>query len=119
MITWLQLWPLLVFPSFLISALSALPTVLFNGRYLGGGPIREWLLNHVLLSWLPQTASIDVVAWWAHALPWQEWCVTLLLAFNLNVLLLPLLFGFGEIQIRFRNWTAATTLELKRKGVRR
>ena len=45
MITWLKIWPLLLMPTVILSAIDAFPTSLIGGRVLGGGPVREYYLN--------------------------------------------------------------------------
>jgi hypothetical protein len=119
MITWLQLFPMLLMPTYVLGALAALPTVQAFNHLLGGGPVREWLLNHCLLSWLAPPAGHTVIGWFAHATAIQEWLLALLIALNLNALCLPLLYAVGNGLIRVKNWFAIKNLELKRKNARR
>jgi hypothetical protein len=119
MITWIQLWPLLGLPSFAIGVLTALPTVDAFGRVLGGGVLREWLLNHVALPLLPDAISISLVRWFEHATVIQEWGLAMLIALHINVALLPLLYFTGEAILRLNNWFTTTDLQLKRKAARR
>lgn len=62
MITWFQLWPVLLMPTGILSVLAAMPTLQVGGRLLGGGPMREFYLGssqktigqayHVILKYL-------------------------------------------------------------------
>ena len=118
MITWIQVWPILGMPSILVAGVAALPTATFNSRVLGGGPIREWLLNHLLLPLIPQDAGLALVTWFQHANGVQEWLVALLIAFNVNAVLLPAFYGLGLVIIRTGNWFTNKDLELKRSAAR-
>jgi hypothetical protein len=119
MITWLQLFPILLLPTYVLGVLAALPTVTAFNRMLGGGPLREWLLNQLLLSWFPTHAGTALVEWFTHASIVQEWLLALLIALNLNAISLPLLYALGNGLIRVKNWFAIKNLELKRKNARR
>lgn len=119
MITWIQLWPLLGLPAFMLSAIAAFPTFEHKTRFVGGGPIREWFLNHIAVPILPTNAAGELVAWFASASTLQEWILTSVIALNLNAALLPLLFGFGTGLIRLNNWMSTTDLRLKQSAARR
>jgi hypothetical protein len=73
MITWLTYWPVLLTPTVILSALAALPTRMFNGYLVGGGPVREYYLNHFILPVLPADAARSLVAWFSTASGLQEW----------------------------------------------
>ena len=118
MITWIQVWPILGIPTLMVAGIAALPTAGFNGRVLGGGPIREWLLNRLMLPLLPQDAGLALVAWFQHANGVQEWLVALLIAINVNAVLLPAFYGLGLVIIRTGNWFTNKDLELKRTAAR-
>ena len=119
MITWLQLAVLLPLPTVLLGLIAALPTREFNGHLLGGGPFREYLLNHIIVPVLPNDAAISLVQWFAHANVWQEWLLSLLIVVNINGVLLPLLYGLGEVLITVSTWIIRKDLELKRNAIRR
>jgi hypothetical protein len=119
MITWLQLWPLLALPTLILGAITAIPTKLINGHVMGGGPVREYLLNHVLVPVLPNDAAVSVVQWFAHANAFQEWFLSLLVIVNINGLLLPLLFVFGQGLIALSTWFTRKNIQLKRDAIRK
>lgn len=118
MITWIQLWPMLMLPTLFIGLACTLPTTQWQGRIIGGGPVREWLLNHWLLPFLSDSGAASLVAWFNIARPLQEWLLSLLIGINANALLLPALYFAGEGYIQLVAWFAKKDLELKRKGAR-
>lgn len=118
MITWIQVWPILGVPWLLIAGVAALPTAAFGGRTLGGGPVREWLLNHWLLPVLPHDAAASLVAWFQQAGAAQEWLIAALIALNANAVLLPVLYGIGLGVIRINNALTNKDIELKRRAAR-
>jgi hypothetical protein len=118
MITWLTYWPVLLTPTVILSALAALPTWTLNGRFVGGGPVREYYLNHFILPVLPTDASSSLVAWFSTASGLQEWLLSLAVAVNLNALMLPLLYALGVLIIGLSSWASKKNIDLKRQAVR-
>ena len=118
MITWFQLWPALLMPTGILSALAALPTLAVGGRLLGGGPVREFYLNHFVLPLLPGDAAAGLVNWFSTASAFHEWLLALAVSVNLNALLLPLLYVLGVFIIRVSAWASKKDIQLKRASVR-
>lgn len=118
MITWLTLWPLLLVPSIILTALASCPTVMFKGRVLGGGPVREFYLNHFVLPVLPHDVGARLVDWFSSATVVQEWFLALATAININAALLPLLYLLGFCVINVSAWMARKNIELQRRGMR-
>lgn len=118
MLTWLRLWPLLVLPTFFISLLMSLPLFEIRGVTLGGGLVRQWLLNHLVLPLAPLEQGALLVNWFTAAGVVQEWAMALLIAINMNAVLLLPLYGIGQGLIKLSGWYVRTELELKRKGIR-
>lgn len=118
MLTWIRLWPLLALPSLLLTLLCSLPMFEIRGVTLGGGLVRQWLLNEVLIPLAPMTQAQQLVNWFATASTFQEWCLAMLLAINLNAALLLPLYFIGQGFINLSGWYARTELDLKRKGLR-
>ena len=119
MITWMQLWWELLIPLLMVAVLSvALPTIHITGRVSGGGPIREWFLNHCLLPLLSDHDAQALVVWWMKANEWQEIALVLFIGLNINVVLLPLLWAQGEAWIRLKSWFARRSLEDRRRLIR-
>lgn len=117
MITWVQLWPLLAAPAFLASLLSALPTFALKGVLLGGGPLRQWLINTFMLPVVPTEAGHDFVAWFAHASVVSEWFVSFFVALNVNAILLPALYLVGALIIRVQAWLARMDINQRRNAI--
>lgn len=118
MLTWFRLWPLLALPLFLLSLLISLPMFEVRHQLLGGGLVRQWLLNQGLLPLLPEAQTEQVIHWFAQASPLQEWLLAFWIALNINALLLLPLFFIGKLAIGFSAWTMRTELNVKRQGVR-
>ena len=118
MITWIQTWPLLALPSFIGSVLITVPTFNLKESLFGGGPVREWLVNSLLLPVLPDGQHSIFSAWWLQASVTGEWLVSFLLVLNVNALFLPVIFLVVEAGIRINNWFTKKDLHLKRSAVR-
>ncbi len=118
MLTWFRLWPLLALPIFLLSLLISLPLFEVRRQLLGGGLVRQWLLNHGLLPLLPEQQAQQIIHWFAQASVLQEWLLAFLIALNINGLLLLPLFIAGQLIIQFSAWTMRTELNIKRQSVR-
>jgi len=118
MITWIQVWPILGIPTLVVAGTAGLPTAAFNGRILGGGPVREWLLNHLMLPLLPSETGYALMGWFQQASGIQEWLIALLIALNVNALALPAFYGLGFVIIATGNWFTNKNLELKRSAAR-
>ena len=118
LLTWLRLWPLLALPTFLLTLLASLPLFEVRGVTLGGGPVRQWLLNHLLLPIAPLEQAEALVHWFATASAAQEWLLAVLITVNLNAILLLPLYVLGQGLITLSGWYVRTELNLKREGIR-
>jgi len=118
MLTWIRFWPVFAVPMFVVNALGFLPTIFEAGRYWGGGPIRQWMLNMVLIPILSYEQAESIVAWFDEATVFEECLMYGIIILNLNILVLPLLYTIGNAMMRFSNWITVTNLDLKRKAAR-
>lgn len=118
MLTWFRLWSLLVLPAFILLLLTSLPVFEIKGQLLGGGLVREWLLNHALLPLLPALQAEQLIGWFSHASVLKEWLLSLLIIININGILLFPLYFMGQLIIVFSAWTLRTELDIKRKSIR-
>lgn len=118
MLTWIRLWPLLALPVFIVSLLISLPMFEIRHHLLGGGLVREWLLNHLLLPVLPTEQAAQIIHWFSQSSVIGEWLFAFLIALNINAILLLPLFLFGQLLIKLSAWTLRTELNLKRQSVR-
>ena len=62
--------------------------------------------------------ALTLAAWFQAATPWQEWMLALLVAVNVNAVLLPAFFGLGQALISASARFARKDIELKRRGGR-
>ncbi len=118
MLTWIRLWPAFVFPVFALNLIGFLPTIVFQGEYLGGGPVREWTVNTFLLSVLSVSQAEKVVAWFYQATVMEEWFIYGLIILNLDALLTPVFYALGNIIMKMSNWISIKELQLKRSAAR-
>jgi hypothetical protein len=118
MITWLQYWFVMPMPTVILSAMAAMPTRAFNGHLLGGGPVREYYLNHFALAVLPADAGRQLVEWFSTASVFQEWLLAFAVAININAILLPLLYALGVFVIGLSSWVSKKNIDLKRQAIR-
>ncbi len=119
MITWLQVAPFLAVPGVLIFLVGLLPMVDVLGTPLGGGMMREWLVNHLVLPLLPAADATRVVEWYMHTSFSGELTLHALVALNMNAALLLVLYPLAAGYIRLNNWAAKTDLSLKRGSAKR
>ena len=115
MITWFILWPLLLLPTVAISVLGFLPKVEFLNQAFGGGLVRQWFVNQILLPVLPSDWAWVLVEWYQLASTGQEMGLHFLIALNINAALLPVLYFIGEGLIRFNSWATTSAFRAQRK----
>lgn len=118
MLTWMRFWPVFVGPVLLLNVLGFLPTVFEGGRYWGGGPIRQWMLNTLLIPLLNVSQAEQIVQWFNEASVLQECVMYGILILNLDLLLMPVFYGFGQGIMRVLNWMTVKDLALKRQAAR-
>ena len=119
MITWLQVAPFLAVPGLLVFLSGLLPMVEVFGRPVGGGIVREWLVNHLVLPVLPVADAGSLVEWYMHTRLSGELLLHALVALNMNTALLLVLYPLAAGYIRLNNWVAKTDLALKRGSAKR
>ncbi len=118
MLTWIRLWPVFVIPVFLLNAIGFLPTYFYEGRHWGGGPIRQWMLNTFLIPILNYDQGKQIIQWFNEASVLQESLMYSLIILNINVFLIPVLYGAGNVLMKGLNRIPVRGLELKRQAVR-
>jgi hypothetical protein len=119
MITWLQLAPFLLVPGLVVFLAGLLPDVTVLGTPIGGGLVREWCVNHLVLPVLPVSDASLLVAWYLHTRLSGELLLHALVALNLNTALLLVLYPLFAGFIRLNHWMAKTDLTLKRTSAKR
>lgn len=118
MISWIQLWPLLIIPYVVLFSIGLLPTFTLYGHVVGGPLVREWLLNQFALALLPQNAGWSLVAWFETASVIQEIALHTLLSLNAYALAFPLFYLAGAAMIRLSAWSARIDLKQKRHSLK-
>jgi hypothetical protein len=119
MITWLQIAPFLAVPGLLVFLFGLLPMVEVFGTPVGGGLVREWCVNHLVLPVLPVADALTLVEWYMHTRLSGELLLHALVALNMNTALLLVLYPLAAGYIRLNNWVAKTDLALKRGSAKR
>ena len=118
MLTWIRFWPMFVVPVFVLNAIGFLPTIFEARRYWGGGPVRQWMLNTFLIPLLSDAQAHQITDWFNTATVIQECLMYSIIILNLNLLVIPILYGCGNGIIKVINWISVRDLELKREAVR-
>ncbi len=91
MITWFQVWPLLLFPYVITFIAGLYPFV------------REYLLNHLLIPLVPYDLAVDLVDWYSTASVAKELLLHLIISLNIGTLLYPLFYLVGLLFININN----------------
>jgi len=117
--TWFRLWPFLALPGVVIIALGAVVALPLGAHEIGGAAVQHWCIAHLLVDWLPHGAQSQLTVWVSRTDTLHRWILYLLIAVNINTLLLPLLYGIGVAILRLQAWGARQDLELKSAAVRR
>lgn len=104
--TWLDadLWALPVAVLMILVFPMLLPTLQIQGNYIGGGVIREWVLNHVLMPFVPLEKGQAVVDWWHQAGWFEESMVYAIFVVNAFALLMPVIYALMKLKIASSNW---------------
>lgn len=118
MTTWFSLWPVLMIPSVLVFVAGLIPGLSFLNHTFGGGMVRQWLVNHVLIPILPKDWGWLLVDWYQAASVAQELVLHALVAINMNALLLPVLYLGGEGVIRLSGWSASSAFKAQRQQIK-
>lgn len=118
MLTWIRLWPAFVFPALALNLIGFLPTFVFQNRYLGGGPVREWAVNTFLLPILSTGQAEKVVSWFYNATVLEECLLYGIIVLNLDVFMMPVFYGLGNTLMKLINWISIKDLQLKRSAAR-
>ena len=119
MTTWFGLWPFLALPGVAMIALGAMVTIPMGGHEIGGAAVQHWCIVHLLVDWLPHGVQNRLTVWVGWTDSSHRWILYLLIAVNVNALLLPLFYGIGSAILRLQAWGVRQDLDLKSTAVRR
>lgn len=86
-----------------LAALGAFPTFQLFRRYYGGGPIREWVVNTLLLPAVPRPLAETARDAFNAGTPTTEWLLAVLTLVPYVLALVPVLFAIvhGAKRLRF------------------
>lgn len=118
MLTWVYLWWICLIPLPLVFVVGALPSIPVFGQVIQGGVVREWFLNHLALPLLTDEAGWILVNWFDQASYGEELIFQLVIAVDVTLLLLPVMYVIGEIFIRLSAWAQTTSHEQRRRSIR-
>ena len=117
-LTWFVLWPLLIMPSVVVIMLGAIPSLTVFDHVIGGFMFREKLIR-LLELFLPS----DHIAQWHLLYDGANESTQILMhsviAVNINLLILPLLYVVGTWMIAMNGWFASQTHASKTNILRR
>ena len=98
MITWFQVWPLLLFPYIIAFVVGLFPFV------------RESALNYLLIPILPYDLSTHLVDWYGTATLMDELAIHLLISINLGTAIYPVFYLIGYLFITVTNSIARSQI---------
>ena len=125
MLSWYRVECLMVFlglPLCLMLLPGLIPSLAIQDMWFGGGPVREWVLNHTLVPLLDRDGQAMLFNLWQNANVLTESAIYLLVVLNLYALLLPFLYGLGELVMKLINALSTASFlnarqQLKKSGV--
>jgi len=119
--TWLDwdVWILFVLVWVLLMIPAVIPTVELNGEYFGGGVVREWAFNRMIVAIVPAEHNAQLIDWWEQAQIGGELAIYFLVTLNAYACLLPLTYGLGKLKIGITNWYHLKQFRTKHQNIKR
>ena len=117
-LTWFVLWPLLLLPLAILFVLGAIPDFTLANKSLGGYLLRDMLVNSALALFTSEKASL-LAQLYEQGDYVRQLLIYGVIALNLNMVILPFLYGIGELIIKVSSWLATAELESKTRTARR
>ncbi|RFA24312.1 hypothetical protein CAI21_22175 [Alkalilimnicola ehrlichii] len=108
MITWLQLLPVFPVVWLVLFVVGLVPTVDFNGHYLGGAYSRLDARDGFF--WLPTDTRLTLALWAANARLEHAVLFHAVVATNFFAFVLPFLYMILACFLHVRNWFARETV---------
>lgn len=84
-----------------IACFCAFPTFELFGRYFGGGPIRQWIVNNFVLTVLPRPFAVSVAAAFQQSVV-NEWLLAVFGLVPYVLGMIPVLFAIVSGTARMR-----------------
>jgi len=101
--TWWNYVGLIVMAIIVPFIIGLIPTFEFNGKIFGGGPIRQYIVNHIA-TYLPPSTANELIAQFMNGTTQDEIILYLPIAFNISAITLIIAFCFGTVLIEINNF---------------
>jgi hypothetical protein len=115
--TWLDIFPVFIILPFLVFGAAFIPTFELKGKFYGGGPIREYIINKSEV-FLPNDIFFQMKQYFLSATVTQETILYSIFALNIILFLLWATYIFGGIYITIFNKIGNSAYQSKRKAIR-
>lgn len=119
MITWVRLWTIFLVVPLLVWLPGAVPQFSIRGRTFGGGYVRQWFANNVVYPVVPADWWATIQGWYMTTSYAGELALHSLIAIDIGLLSMPLVYVLGTLYIRFLAWLTKTDFSQKTTSVRR
>jgi len=117
--SWFFLGPVLLFPFMLLLVLGAIPDLSpYLNAHVGGVYLRAQLLNAIVPYVFSDSLGWAIVDWYRTAGTGGQLSLHTLVAWNINLVLMPFLYIIGQAYIGFSNWSTRTGYDYQRRGVK-
>ena len=117
-LTWFRLWPFLFIPLMVLIPILLIPEIYILNQKMGGIYVSDFLVN-LILPFMQNDHALALIDYYKSGGIFSAFVVSMLIAININVLLLPLLYGLGNVIILVSSWFTTTELIVKTKIARR
>jgi len=94
--------------------IAVAPTVEINGKFLGGGVVRQWVINNAS-NFLPVETANFFVSKFENATAIGEAFLFLPFAVNISAALLLIIFCIGNVIINVQNFISTSKFQSQRK----
>ncbi|MDH5645982.1 MAG: hypothetical protein OEZ01_08240 [Candidatus Heimdallarchaeota archaeon] len=115
--TWFNVWPILIAPLFILVPVGFLPAIKLFNFNKGGEDIRI-LIADTFLDLLPYNQASLFADWYSQASTAKHMLLHVLMAFDINVLLLPILFLWCVIYLKINNIIYKQKLSASRSAIK-
>jgi len=113
--TWWDFYPLMIFMVLAPFGVTALPTFVIQRKWVGGGFIREYLMNTVA-NHLPAESGNAYVEMFATASVFKEYALVLPITLNLSAVCAVITFVVFTCLMNLINWMKRSEFQSQRKA---
>ena len=96
---------------------GAVPTVELNNHFLGGGPVRQYVIN-LVCEWLPVETSHQMVTAFMQANAWGEYAIYAPIALNMSLVLMWCTALAAYSHVSAHNWFFHQKYQSTRKAAK-